>query len=178
MSINKKVGRKAKKRFDKSFERFIDGVGRKILVYSQNAISECPNCYYDKANDKSSGICKVGASDPNYFLVGRCPVCLGKGVLTTSIRKCIQGVVIWDPGGDRMNSLSFNEAGKIGATKIQIKADACYFELLRDCKYIIVDGIKCILANPPLLRGVGKRSIVIANFFTSEKPSSASGESL
>jgi hypothetical protein len=172
----KKIGQKAKKRFDKGFERFIDGLGRKIFVYAQNNRAECPNCYYDKANDKSSGICKVDASDPNYFLVGRCPVCLGKGVLTTSIRKCINGVVIWDPRSAAMNALTYNEAGKTGATKIQIKTDVCNLELLRDCKYVVIDGINCKLANPPLLRGIGTKSIVVANFFTEKKPSSRSGE--
>lgn len=172
----KKIGQKAKKRFDKGFERFIDGIGRKIFVYSQNAISECPNCYYDKANDKSSGICKVDALNPNYFLVGRCPVCLGKGVLTSSVKRCIQAVVIWDPSSNGMNALSFNEAGKIGATKIQLKTDACYLELLRDCKYVVIDGIKCVLSDPPILRGVGLKSIVVGNFLTTKKPSSSSGE--
>jgi hypothetical protein len=173
---NRRRGQKAKKRWDKGFEKFIDGLNRKILVYLSDTQNECPNCYYDKVNGKSSGIAKSSPGDSNYFVSGRCPVCNGKGVVITTRRKSIKGVVIWDPAGEGANALTFTSGGRESATKVQIKVDANYLELLRDCKHVVIDGITCKLAAPPLLRGIGKQSIVVVEFFTSSKTKDNSGE--
>lgn len=167
---------KAKKRFKSAWERTMAGLGRRIVIYLPDLESECPNCYYDKVNRVSSGIAKVSPGDPNYFTVGRCPVCLGKGVLTTTRRRCIDGIVIWNPGGEGMNSLTFTEAGFEGATRVEIKTDPCHLELIKECKYAVIDGVRCRLSNPPILRGLGEQHILIALFFTSDKPKKGSGE--
>jgi len=177
MSRDRRVGEKAKKRWKQAMARMVDGLGRKIVVYLPDRRSECPNCYYDKVHDKSSGVCKVSPANPTYFAIGRCPVCFGKGVITTSIRKCIEGMVIWNPvGNNAANNLTFNEAGFEGATIVEIKTDICYLDLIKECKHIVIDGVRCKLANPPIIRGVGEKSILIAIFFTTDKPRKGSGE--
>jgi len=168
MTRNVWIGNKTKKRFKKTIQGVVKGLGRKITVYLTDRLSECPNCYYDKLNDRSSGIAKVAPSSPTYFTVGRCPVCRGRGVITTSRKKCINANIIWNPPREILNSLNFNEAGYVGATKVQIKTDPCYLELIRDCKKIIVDGVSCKVASPPLRRGLGNESLLVTILFTED----------
>lgn len=176
MPSNRRIKNKTKDRFKKSFKKLVSGLNRRITVYLQPNEAECPNCYYDKVNRTSSGVCKVSPGDDNYFVVGRCPVCLGVGVLTTSRRRVIKGIVIWDPGGDAMNSLTFTQAGFEGATKVEIKTDPEHLEVIRGCSHVVIDGIKCKPANPPIVRGIGTQAILIAQFFTTSKPRQGSGE--
>lgn len=176
MPSNRKVGNKSKKRFNKSFSRFRKGLGRQIIVYQSDTESECPNCYYDKVNRTSSGVYKTGGS--TYFVVGRCPVCLGRGVLVTTRKKCINGIIIWNPSGDAMNALTFTQAGFEGATRVEIKTDPCNLELIKNAKYVLIDGLKCKLSNPPIIRGLGTKDVLVAQFFTTEKPRKNSGEQL
>jgi len=174
MSKERRIGTKAKKRWKQSMDRLVDGLGRNIVVYLQDKRSECPNCYYDKVHEKSSGVCKVSPSSPTYFTVGRCPVCFGKGVLVTSLKRCIKGIVNWNPSTG--NNLIFNEAGYEGSTFVELKTDICNLDLIKECKYIVIDGVSCKLSNPPIIRGVGEKSVLIATFFTSDKPRKGSGE--
>lgn len=167
---------KTKRRFKKTWKRVIDGLSRRITVYQPDTERECPNCYYDKVNRTSSGVYKAGGS--TYFAVGRCPVCQGRGVLVTTRRKCIDGIVIWNPSGDAMNALTFTEAGFEGATRVEIKTDPCNLELIKNAKYVLIDGLKCKLSNPPIIRGIGTKDILIAQFFTTDKPRKNSGERL
>lgn len=174
MARNRKIGSKAQKRWKQSMARLVDGLGRKIIVYLQDKRSECPNCYYDKVHDKSSGVYKDGGSAS--FTYGRCPICAGKGVITTSRKKCIGGMVIWNPQGNATNSLTFGEAGMEGATSVEIKTDVCNLDIIKDAKYVVLDGIKCKMSNPPIIRGVGGKSVLIAYFITMHKPRTDSGE--
>lgn len=178
MPSNRRIKNKSKNRFKKTWKRVADGLGRRIIVYMPDIKHECPNCYYDKVNNASSGVCKVSPGDPNYFAVGRCPVCLGKGVIITSRRRCIKGIVVWNPTGDSINSLTFTEAGFEGATRVEIKTDPCNLELIKNAKYVMIDGLKCKLSNPPIIRGIGSKDILVAQFFTTDKPKKDSGERL
>lgn len=170
MSRNRRVFSKNKARFKKAWDRVVDGLGRRIIVYLSDLESECPNCYYDKVNRRSSGVAKSNPGDSNYFTVGRCPVCLGKGVLTTARRRCIDGIVIWNPSGDRMNDIAFTSAGHENAIKVEIKTDPCHMDLLKESKYVVIDGVRCKLSNPPTLRGIGDKHILIAWFFSVDSP--------
>ncbi len=163
----------AKQRFAKAWDNVRDALGREIVVYLPDTRRECPNCYYDKVHDKSSGIPKVLPESPNYFTVGRCPVCKGKGVLVSVRKKCIHGIVVWNP---QSNNLGFSEAGFDGETLVEIKVDECYLDLLKEAKYVLVDGVKCKLSNPPIVRGLGGKNVLIGYFVTMDKPKQGSGE--
>lgn len=176
MPIDSRKFRKAKKRFKKTWKRTVKGLGRGIIVYLPSLEQECPNCYYDKVNKTSSGVYKTGGSQ--YFTVGRCPVCWGKGVITTVRKRCIQGMVIWNPAGDEMNSLTFAEAGYEGATRVEIKTDPCHLGIIKQSEYVVIDGIRCKLSNPPIVRGLGGKDVLLAYFFTADKPRLDSGETL
>jgi len=172
----RKKFKKAKKKFKKGWNRLASGLSRNIYVYLPDITAECPNCYYDKVNRASSGVPKSSPGDPNYFAHGRCPVCLGKGVITISRKKCISGIVNWSPSGDSLNSLTFTEAGFEGATLVELKTDPCYLDLIKNSKYIVIDGIECKLARPPILRGLGDKHILVCYFFTEYKSFKNSGE--
>jgi hypothetical protein len=169
MSRKTWVGNKAKNKFKKTIQNVIKDLSRRVVVYLSDKRSECNNCYYDKVNDRSSGVCKVGVSDPNYFTVGRCPVCRGRGVVVTSRKKYINANVVWDPTSESLNVIDFSEAGREGVTKVQIKTDPCYLELIRDCKKVVIDGVSCRISNPPSIRGLGNKSILVTTFFTDNK---------
>jgi len=171
-----KIGRKTKERFKKSINNLVSGLSREVVVYSKDLRSECQNCYYDKVNDRSSGIYKAGGL--KYFVTGRCPVCYGKGVVTTSRKRAIKGLVIWNPQGDRLNALAFTEGGTGGATRIEIKMDPIYLDLIKSCKHVVIDNIMCKLAGPPIIRGLGNKSVLVGEFFTDAKSKAGSGERL
>ena len=176
MPSNRRIKHKTKNRFKKRWDRVVKGLGRQIVVYLPSTKKECPNCYYDKVHNKSSGIAKVDPSSPTYFIYGRCPVCIGEGVITTSRKRCIEGMVIWNPQGSATNNLTFSEAGVEGATSVEVKTDVCYLDLIKDEKYVVLDGVRCKLSNPPIIRGVGGKSVLIASFFTTNKLKKGSGE--
>jgi hypothetical protein len=178
MPRDRRKFRKAKTRFNKGWKRTVRGLGRRVVIYLPSTRVECPNCYYDKVNRVSSGIPKVSPGDPNYFTVGRCPVCYGKGVLTTVRKRCIEGIVNWNPAGDQMNSFTFTQAGWEGATRVEVKTDPCHLDIIKQAERIVIDGINCKLSNPPIIRGLGSKQILVAHFFTTDKPRADSGETV
>ena len=176
MPSNRRIKHKTKKRFKKAWDNVVKGLGRQIVVYLQDTRNECPNCYYDKVHDKSSGVPKVESSAPTYFTHGRCPVCNGKGVVVTSRKRCIDGIVIWNPQGNANNTLTFSEAGMEGVTSVEIKTDVCYLDVLKQSKHTVIDGVRCKLSNPPIIRGIGGKDLLVASFVTMDKPNVDSGE--
>lgn len=175
-NYNRRIGRKTKKKFKKSWDRVKNGLSRTITVYLTGTKSECPNCYYDKVNRASSGVYKDGGA--HYFVTGRCPVCNGKGILTTVRRTYIKGIVIWNPSGDKLNVALSGQPGLQSATIVEIKTDTKYMNTLKNSNYVIIDGLKCKLATPPILRGIGSQQILVAHFFTTDKLNPDGGESL
>ena len=178
MSRNVIIGKKTRNRFEKSIQKTIDGLSREVVVYLPDKHSECPNCYYDKVNNRSSGVAKSSPGDTYYFVTGRCPVCKGKGTITTSRRRVIKGLVVWNPRGDRLNNLVFNRAGASGSTIVEFKTDPMYLDLLKNCKHVVIDSIICKLSSPPIIRGLGSKSVLIGEFFTDSKSKIGSGERL
>lgn len=175
-SRNRRVSLKTKNRYKRSIQGLINGMSREIVIYQPELRQECPNCYYDKVNDRSTGITKVNIGDPGYFLSGRCPVCKGRGVIITKRKKCITGLVIWNLTGDAMNNNNYTPAGFDSATRVEIKVDPCYLDLIKESVYIVIDGIRCKLSNPPIIRGLGNKSLLVAHLFVDTKASMDSGE--
>ena len=190
----KRISRKVKEAFRKSMRNVIDGLSRKVLIYKQPLKSECPNCYYDKFTDSSTGKCKYSAVDApikqaeyaaahpgddsikyKYFLKGRCPVCKGQGYIEVARRTWIDALVIWDPS-TQGNAMTYTPAGTEGSTVVQLKTDPRYFDLFKNCSRIVVDGVECKLSKPPILRGLGTQAILIVSAFTTEKPRVSSDE--
>jgi hypothetical protein len=175
-AYNRKTGVLAKKRWKSTIDRLVSSVGNEVVVYLSDTEYECPNCYFDKINKYSSGVCKTSPGDPNYFIHGRCPVCNGKGVLVVSRKRHINAMILWNPSGGGQNSLTFTEAGYEGATIVEIKTDPCNLDIIKACKYVIIDGVTCKLSGAPLIRGLGEKSVMVVQFFTTNKPKPDNGE--
>ena len=189
-----RISKRVKGKHQKAIRNVIKGLSRKVEVYKQPKKLECPNCYYDKVTDNSTGKCKwtvyeammkqgeyeSGGGDDlryKYFKFGRCPVCRGQGFLTIKRKVWTDCVVTWDPGarGSR-NSITFTAAGTEGSTLVQLKADPKDYDLFKNSSRIVVDGVECKMSKPPILRGLGTQAVLIITAFTTEKPSIDSGE--
>jgi hypothetical protein len=178
MPRSRRIGNKSKERFKTNFNNIINNFGRKIFVYLSPTTSECPNCYYDKKSRKSSGVAKVDPSSSTYFTIGRCPVCLGDGVIKTERRRCIKGTITWNPVGEGNNTITFTEAGYEGATVVQLKTNPCYLDIFKAADHVVVDGLICKIATSPIIRGVGNKAILVIELFTTDKLKIDSGEIL
>lgn len=51
--------------------------GKNCTLYLPATSIECPNCYYDKTNNRSMGKYRQGGPSP--FTFGQCPYCVGVG---------------------------------------------------------------------------------------------------
>ena len=189
-----RISKNVKGKYRKAIRSVIKGLGRPVEVYKQPKKTECPNCYYDKFTESSTGRCKwtpveaiqkqteyesSGGSDLRYkyFKFGRCPVCRGQGYLTVVRKTWADCVVIWDPSNrGYQNSLTYTPAGTEGSTIVQLKTDPKYYDLFKNSSKIIVDGVECKLSKPPVLRGLGTQAVLVITAFTTEKPKIDSDE--
>lgn len=192
--VRGRIRPKTKARYQKRIRDVVQGLSRKVAIYRQPLKSECPNCYYDKLTDRSTGKCKWTLAQAltkqaewaaagnvsthyKYFLKGRCPVCKGRGYIETARRTWADCLVTWDPDARGFgNEMTYTPAGTEGSTIVQLKTDPKYFDAFRNCQKIVVDGIECKLSKPPVLRGLGNQALLIITAFTTEKPSVDSGE--
>lgn len=188
-----RVSDRTKRRFKQGIQDVVKGLSRKVQVYKQPIKHECPNCYYDKLTNRSTGKCKWTLSEADtkqdeyeltnpgvtrykWFSVGRCPVCKGYGYLETKRKVWINCLVIWNPENRYGNEITYTPAGTEGAVLVQLKTEPKYYELFKNCTKIVVDGITCKLSKPPVLRGLGNQSLLIVSAFTTDKPKLDSGE--
>jgi hypothetical protein len=192
--VRGRIRPKTKNRYKRRIRDVVKGLSRKVAVYKQPVKSECPNCYYEKLTDKSTGVCKWTIAEAlanqadwianggigtryKYFLKGRCPVCRGAGFLETARRGWADCLVTWDPDARGFgNEMTYTPAGTEGSTIVQLKTDPKYYDLFKNCKRIVVDGIDCKLSKPPVLRGLGNQALLIITAFTTDKPQLDSGE--
>lgn len=179
------ISDKAKSKYKKSIQKVIEDLGKIISVYTSSRKSECPNCYFDSANDKSSGKCKWSSVEAankqaeweaegnsslryKYFTSGRCPVCEGDGYLQVIRRRRIKGIVNWGGEGSGRNETVQTPAGKEGATEVVLKTYPMYIDLIKNCDKIKVDGIECELSDPPLVRGPGEDSVLVITAYATK----------
>jgi hypothetical protein len=183
---------KTKERFRKAIRNIVDGLSRKVTIYRQPVKSECPNCFFDKMTNRSTGKCKwtfVEASAKQYalgegaavrykwFKFGRCPICFGQGYLETQRKTWAKCLVTWNPaerGGG--NEMMYTPAGTEGSTIVRLKTNPNHFNDFKNCEKLVIDGVECKVARPPVMRGLGTQAILVITAFTTEKPAIDSGE--
>jgi hypothetical protein len=188
-----RISKRVKEKHQKAIRNVIKGLSRKVEVYKQPKKLECPNCYYDKFTDNSTGKCKFdsvleaqaaqtayeasGGSDVRYrwFKFGRCPICRGQGYLTIKRKAWADCQINWEPSS-RGNSVTYTAAGTEGSTIVELKGDPKDYDLFKNSSRIIVDGVECKLSKPPILRGLGTQAVLVITAFTTEKPKIDSGE--
>jgi hypothetical protein len=190
-----RISNKTKKRFKNAMRDVIKGLSRRIEVYKQPIRQECPNCYYDKFTNKSTGKCKWTLSEAEtkqaeyaltnpgvvrykWFRVGRCPICRGKGYLEVRRKTWVDCLVVWNPRNRGDNENIFTPAGMEGATIVQLKTDPRHNDLFKDSLTVVIDDVECRIAKPPEIRGLGNQSILVVTAFTANKPKKGSNELL
>lgn len=193
MPINRnRISDRVKNKHKEAIRNVVQGLGRKVLVYKQPRKLECPNCYYDKMTDSSTGKCRWTPTEAlekqealgqnadlryKYFKFGRCPVCRGRGYLEIQRRTWIDALVTWDPSARGYeNQLTYTPAGTEGSTIVALKTDPKHYDLFKNSSKIVVDGVECKLSKPPVLRGLGAQALLIITAFTTEKPKIDSDE--
>jgi hypothetical protein len=173
----------------------IKGLSRKVKIYLQPIKSECPNCFYDKLTNRSTGKCKwtalqaqqkqdeweastcyLGTTRYKYFLKGRCPVCKGQGYVETQRTTWADCLVTWNPQEPFGNEMTYTPAGAEGSTVLKLKTDPKHYDDFKNADKVIVDGVECKISRPPIMRGLGNQSILVITAFTTEKPAIDSDE--
>lgn len=160
------------KKFGNILKSMVKELSECVTVVAVSKQYECPNCYIDTVTGKSTGVCKHGPELPNYFLHGRCPVCHGEGTIEYENKTNVNASVVWkgdNSSTSRQNDLVFNDYGESGIGIARLKADICHLNLFKSCDYIIVDGVKCTLHNPPIVRGLGGKHIIVVYVHTLDK---------
>lgn len=160
------------KRFGRKIKEVIKELSRTVKIITIETDSECPNCYIDTVTGKSSGVCKNAPEHQDYFKYGRCPVCKGEGVLEHETGIYVSALVVWrgsTSSSSRENDLIFNDFGLAGRAVARLKTDVCNLNLFKLCDYVVVDGIKCTLYNPPITRGLGGKHTLVVYVYGADK---------
>lgn len=190
-----RISNKTKKRFRNAMRDVIKGLSRGIQVHKHPIKQDCPNCYFDKFTNKSTGKCKWTLAEAEakqaeyelinpgivrykWFRVGRCPICRGRGYLEIKRKVWVDCLVIWNPENRDSNEEIFTPAGMEGATLVQLKTDPKHNDLFNNSPLILVDGVECKISKPPVIRGLGNQTVLVVHAFTSDKPKVGSGEAL
>lgn len=187
------VSEKAKRRFSEKIRSVIDGLSRTVSI-ERTEKEDCPNCYHDKYTGTSAGKCKwtkdqaeakqvqwelihPGQVRYKYFDKGRCPVCRGSGTIDTEKTINVRCAVIWNPDSRFGNDTMYTVAGADGNTIVILKTKPRYIDMFKNPDTIIViDGIKCKVSKPPVVRGLGNQALLVVTCFTTDKPKVGSGE--
>ena len=167
MAIN---GKRIAERYKNIWNKVRDEISRYFTVVIVRTDSECPNCYYSSAENASSGQYKEGGPKP--FKYGRCPVCGGKGKITTKLKKEILGDIVWKGRAYAMSKESFimfDTPGVEYDNIVRIKVGLEYKDLINNAEYLIVDGYKCSFLKPLAESGIKNKATITFYAKTREK---------
>jgi hypothetical protein len=142
-------------KYKKIWNKVRDEISRCFYVVTFSRTSVCNNCYYSDADKASSGRYKPGGPVP--FNYGRCPVCHGKGVIETKLRKKIKGDIVWKGRASAVakeNLITFYIPGEEDMNIVRIKVGLCHKDLIDNADHIIVDGYKCTILKPLAEAGI------------------------
>lgn len=152
------------KKFGRVLKNVVKELSKCIEIITINESTPCPNCYFDSTTGKSSGVCKNSPGHPDFFEFGRCPVCRGEGTITQENKTYINATVFWrgsSSSGSKENDLVFADYGTQGMAMAKLRTEICHLNLFKSCDFIIVDGIKCTLYNPPIIRDFCGKHVLI-----------------
>lgn len=139
-------------------EALVADLGTNVQAVSENVTSECPNCDYDYIHKASSGV--YNGVGPKPFTRGICPVCKGKGELTTTGSINIKCTVNWINPTKQDDFHS--ESGGITETNFfQIKSLISNYEKLKNADYIIVEGVRTRIKSI-IKRGLKENVVCVA----------------
>ena len=115
-------------------DALINQLGKNILMEFPPVVAECPNCYADNMNKRSTGVYKPGG--PTSFPRGqRCPTCNGEGALYTKETKCIKALLKWNPKDAETFGISIQDSRGI----VRIKTYLTELDDLKRAATILVN---------------------------------------
>jgi hypothetical protein len=94
--------------------------------------------------------------NPKILKTTVCPVCRGSGIITEPHDICITALVTWNPKEEFLD-LSVGEEGE---SICRLKVFECDYEICKEAKSYIVDGVACRLFTPPRVKGLGGDHLV------------------
>lgn len=170
--MGKIVTKSIQRTYRSLIKQTIKDLGEAVQLYYGPEEIFCPNCYFDTVSGKSKGIFNTSfitpitiygvVINPKSFSRGRCPICLGEGKLLDYTPIVVQALVKWAPTDSEMER---TVAGDEGKNIVRVKARKSYYVRIRDCKYAMIDGVRCELFKPPTLRGLGKNDEIVVAYF-------------
>lgn len=160
------------KTYKQLIKDIINDLGETLYLYYKPKKEWCPNCLIDKASHASKNIFNSSfispitifgnLVSPKSFTLGRCPVCKGTGELLDYSPVSIRGVVKWRPQYSEQEN---TPAGLEGENIVRVKAKKIFYEKIRDCDYAMIDGVRCKLMKPPIIRVLGGTDELVVAFF-------------
>ena len=149
-----------------------------IFVYLEPDKEDCPNCIYDRVNNKSSGkfdtsfiasTVVFGATiTPTTFSRSRCPICYGVGYLENENVRNVKALVRWNPGG--ADNLEILPVGREGHAVVRIKTLYTNYDTVVGAAYFLVEGVRCEIIQPPTIRGLGVQEEMVVAFLQEVEP--------
>ena len=170
--MGKIVTKSIKRVYKDLIKQVIKDLGEPILVYGSPDTADCPQCLYDRVTGKSKNISDDTFTTPvtifgniitpQPFTRGRCPVCKGEGKLFDYSPKTVRAIVKWRIEDSEMERMV---VGDEGSNLARVKARSSFYDTIRDCEYATIDGVKCVLVKPPVLRGLGQQDELVIAYF-------------
>jgi len=171
--MSKLISDEVKRTYQKLMKDLIKDAGQQVDIYGIPEEADCPNCLSDLVTGKSKGVYDTTFLSPTTifgnvitplsFSRGRCPVCKGEGKLFNRTPYKVKALIRWNPTAGEME---VSPVGREGHSVVRIKTEPCYYEKVRDSEFIIVDGVRCELIRPPILKGIGKRDAAVVAFLS------------
>lgn len=139
--------------YQSRIDALINQLGKNMTLYFEPVVSSCPNCLVEMNGDapRSRGIYKTGGPRP--FARGqRCPVCNGRGAVTTTpTTRCVRVLTRWNPKDLTDYGISVGDKKGI----VRIKSFLSDAPAMIQAKYAIVnrDVANVVKLKVQLLRG-------------------------
>ncbi|MCK5018675.1 MAG: hypothetical protein KAS32_16560 [Candidatus Peribacteraceae bacterium] len=157
------------------FKQLKTELQKPITIYTTPQKQDCPNCLSGYSGEGTGTFDSTFTSpveifgeviSPQFFSRIRCPVCKNKGYLEYEASSVIQVIIHWNPPAEMsQGEMIQGSFGLEGKNVVRIKADKCYYNIIRDCEYVEIDGIKCELHLPPTIRHIGKIDVMVTAYF-------------
>lgn len=120
----------------------IHQLGKDCNLVFDSLENQCPNCFYDSVNDKSSGV--YNGTGPVVFTRPPCPVCRGKGtVVSTPVEQTVKFLIDWQPRTWQFSQPNVTMPQGLMQTKGFIED----LPLVIQAKYLIVDPTHALYEN-------------------------------
>jgi hypothetical protein len=149
-----------------------------VCIHGTPTEYDCPNCHYDHTTESSSGVyddtfvspttINGRVVSPVSFSRGRCPVCKGVGTIQFENKTYVASYITWNPTGN--GAMEELPIGTEGNNIVLLRVpDTKHYAAIRDCVYATIDGVRCELYFPPIIRKAGRENVFVLAYFSSSE---------